>query len=683
MVKDNNTIQLKKNSRLTNVQKNRYKFSAQYFMKGAGKKFYDSLSIDTQRFIGKFDLKLPKRQSMIEQKVKKTSTKVLIFTGLAMATIPLIEKVTKKAQSFTLQPVIDLINSAIAGVSKINFNRFDKIEQKIFKNNEKLKDNVDTIKNAFGILVGDKVALTMSQTASEGQKRHGLFGQLINATTYAVIGKIFSFFGADWFLKLLGTPMFKFHYIEGIYEKLDKKYQKTGEDMDEIITTALNEHGGSVIALLQSTRSWTTDFLNSKFGAAIKWGTIAYAAVTGAMSGAGIGSLAGPGGTVVGGIVGAALGAAGAYAAWQAIEAINEHVVERGIMLSMLTPESQEFAKIINDKQNEFRYKLLQQSKSKFIYFRGNEDYESFKEIYDSVGKLKFKTLYGTGWQDQSALGKKHEMVQGLNGHNVFKIVIDESDVKNETYADFFARQNCIKVNKTVEMIDEILATSVASDNLYKLSLQKAWESFMHGVHAQGIITDKTLFKLSTFLPYVARISTAMNIKKQVGVEGVFYAFDSNQQNIKNGKLIDQGIIKRSIADDENYKNYRMGIISSKTYLSKIIPKIVSSVQNFLKNNSINPYASMNLRMPEFIGKIDVSYWDVGIRKLNQEIQEKLFGGSNVLVYSNTGTKLNLRKDFDVDEIKQYISQQQNVIKGGYSDSVNHIPSGFKIIEGE
>lgn len=274
-------------------------------------------------------------------------------------------------------------------------------------------------------------------------------------------------------------------------------------------------------------------------------------------------------------------------------------------------------------------------------------------------------------------------MVQGLNGHNVFKIVIDESDVKNETYADFFARQNCIKVNKTVEMIDEILATSVASDNLYKLSLQKAWESFMHGVHAQGIITDKTLFKLSTFLPYVARISTAMNIKKQVGVEGVFYAFDGNQQDIKNGKLIDQGVIKRSIADDENYKNYRMGIISSKTYLSKIIPKIVSSVQNFLKNNSINPYASMNLRMPEFIGKIDVSYWDVGIRKLNQEIQEKLFGGSNVLVYSNTGTKLNLRKDFDVDEIKQYISQQQNVIKGGYSDSVNHIPSGFKIKEGE
>ena len=51
----------------------------------------------------------------------------------------------------------------------------------------------------------------------------------------------------------------------------------------------------------------------------------------------------------------------------------------------------------------------------------------------------------------------------------------------------------------------------------------------MTGVKVSGKISDKTLHKLAAFLPYVARITTAINLKRKIGVTGVFSQFDRNK----------------------------------------------------------------------------------------------------------------------------------------------------------
>ena len=54
-----------------------------------------------------------------------------VIAGLAIAAVPVIEKINKKLDDFSLQPIVDVVNGALENakkiVSKIDFTRFEKI----------------------------------------------------------------------------------------------------------------------------------------------------------------------------------------------------------------------------------------------------------------------------------------------------------------------------------------------------------------------------------------------------------------------------------------------------------------------------------------------------------------------------------------------------------------------------
>lgn len=703
------TIQIKKDLRLTNVQRKRYKFSAEYFMQGAGRKFYNSLSVNTQKLFDKFDLTLPKRQSNLQQNTKKVSDKVAIIAGLAIAAVPVIEKINKKLDNFSLQPIVNVINGALENakkfISKIDFTRFEKIGQKIvIKDN--LKDNFLTIKNSMATLFGDKKAMALyGDLFTEQQKKHGLFGQIGRAAMWTMVSRCFSYFGLDVILNLLGIPNYRNHLIEGIYNEMNPKHRKTAKEMQQLVQGANTFHGGSIVRMIQSSRSWTTDVINSEGWDIAKTGIVVIGAVYGAVKGFGTGAAVGAAaggigavpGAIIGTLVGAGIGAGTVYGAIQGIEIVNQVVIERGIKTSMLDENSVELQKEIIEKQNQFRYKLLQETKKKFIALRSNQGDESLKEIIRGINKLKFVKLYGTGWEEQSSLISEHKMINGLNGHQIFE-VIPKSEKQVKNVGDAITRNNCIKINETVKMIDQLLAesyrefspnTQVEEHHTYGAYIYRAWKQLMAGVKKSEKISDKTLHKLAAFLPYVARITTAINLKRKIGVTGVFSQFDRNKQDEQIARKIDQQIEKRSTPIDRNYEKFDKGLISSKTYFQKAIPQFLAKVkrivgsfgldEDFDTDERINFERTWKERLDKtissFLGKIDMRYWDVGVRKLNEEIQKTIFGGANVLLYSNKGISLNLRKQFGKDQITKHINTNRKAEEIIYQ--------GFKLNEEE
>lgn len=704
-----NTIQVKKDLRLTNVQRKRYKFSAEYFMQGAGRKFYNSLSVNTQKLFDKFDLTLPKRQSNLQQNTKKVSDKVAVIAGLAIAAVPVIEKINKKLDDFSLQPIVDVVNGALENakkiVSKIDFTRFEKIGQKIvIKDN--LKNNFLTIRNSMSTLFGDKKAMALyGDLFTEQQKKHGLFGQIGRAAMWTMVSRCFSYFGLDIILNLLGIPNYRNHLIEGIYNEMNPKHRKTAKEMQQLVQGANTFNGGSVVRMIQSSRSWTTDVINSEAWDTAKTGIVIIGAAVGAAKGFASGAVAGAAaggigaipGAIIGTLVGAGIGAGTVYGAIQGIEIVNQVVIERGIMTSMLDENSVELQKEIIEKQNQFRYKLLQETKKKFIALRTNQGDVSLKEIIRGINKLKFVKFYGKGWEEQSSLISEHKMINGLNGHQIFE-VIPKSEKQIKNVGDAITRNNCIKINDTVKMIDQLLAesyrefshnTQVEEHHTYGAYIYRAWKQLMTGVKVSGKISDKTLHKLAAFLPYVARITTAINLKRKIGVTGVFSQFDRNKQDEQIARKIDQQIEKRSTPIDRNYENFDKGLISSKTYFQKAIPQFLAKVkrivgsfglvEDFDADERINLERTWKERLDKtissFLGKIDMRYWDVGVRKLNEEIQKTIFGGANVLLYSNKGISLNLRKQFGKDQITKHINTNRKAEEIIYQ--------GFKLNEEE
>ena len=622
-----NTIDVKQKTYLTSVEKQRNRFSAKYFMQGAGKHLRDSLFFNTKKMLEKFDLTLPEPKKIQQntQEKRLINKRGLLLTGLAIGSVALIYVAIEKIEKGAVSNFINkIVNFDYKGVFN-NVTRFATIVPDVLKDpkNEKLVDNIETIKKSVGLIFGNEEAFkTYGVLLSQNQRKYGIWGDLTRAAATTGFYKIMSDLGMGLVLMFLGCDSYRY--------RISKMKMINGGDFEK---------------LSQEINQWQTKTLNSTSGHYIIDKDLVNASNTSAEVATWVGTAAvGAAASVYFAPLAVPLGIiAGVFATYSLIAGIFSG------RWDMLDDTSKKYLDRIIERQNLAIAKINKEVRDGLI----NTD----KDTAFLLNRLKFNLQdyqnvksYLFGWSSLSFVTEKDGEIMhqgvfrsgGANGIGIPQLIAPHEGEKAKL------------INKTLHELDQTIAL-YKDDSSYAQELLEMWGNFLNSVEFWN---DANLNKLFSFVPFVARLLNLGHLKGVKMSQGVFSQFTLKSEIEKTSKKLDNEMENRYRQINQNYQKYINGQMSAKNYFSNTVELIKSKIFDLYHSYSLEIEKFKTIYQRRLVGSVNFSSWQKGVRKLIDELH-KNNDISNVLMFSNKGMSLDYTPvSANVDEIDRYKSKE-------------------------